>query len=171
MNEYEIRRVELKGLEALDGTFRSGFERTHADNLQDQQAGIKSFFVAWAQEVPVGHVLVNWHDPRQAEPFAAFPDCPEINRLAVIEAFQRRGIATNLIAACEAEAADKGLLQIGLGTNPVIPEDLNLYRRLGYQDSGVGIFDDVYRVLDENGNVITIRDDTRFLVKDIGDTK
>ena len=101
------------------------------------------------------------------KPFAAFPECPEINRLHVLDAFQKNGIAAALIAECEAEAQFKSLRHIGLGTDPAVPIKSNLYYRLGYTESGIGIFDDVYKVRDSTGSVATIREDTKFLIKEL----
>jgi len=167
MESCQIRPVASADLEILDDTFRSEFDRTHADDLVDHNAGLKAYFVAWIGLQPAGHIFVNWQGPRQVEPFAAFPECPEINRLHVLDAFQNRGIASALIAECEAEARAKGFEQIGLGTDPAVPANSNLYYRLGYVDSGIGIFDDVYKVRDSVGSILTIREDTKFLIKEL----
>ena len=53
---------------------------------------------------------------------------------------------------------------MGLGTDPHLPEQDNLYYRMGYRDSGIGIFDDVYRSLDDGAEV---REDTRFVIKEV----
>lgn len=162
----DIRPVAESDLEVLDATFRSEYGRTHADDLQDHLAGIKTFLVAWVDAEPAGHVFVNWDGPRQKEPANAFPDCPEIHRLGVLEAFRHRGIAAALIEACEAEAVARGVARIGLGTDPGLPEESNLYYRLGYADAGLGIFKDVYKIRRET-TVVTVEDDTRFLVKEL----
>lgn len=167
MEPCQIRPIASTDLEIMDDSFRSEFDRTHADDLIDHNAGLKTFLVAWVGSEPAGHVFVNWQGPRQVEPFAAFPECPEINRFHVLDAFQKKGIAAALIAECEAEAQLKGLRQIGLGTDPAVPIKSNLYYRLGYIDSGIGIFDDVYKVRDSAGSVTIIREDTKFLIKEL----
>jgi len=166
MRQTDIRAVAREDLAALELTFRSEFNRTHADDLADQALGEKSFLVAWVNDEPVGHVLVNWQGARQPEPAAAFPGCPEIFRMAVLEPYRRRGIATALARACETEARQRGHVRIGLGTDPAVPEEKNLYIGLGYVDSGIGLFDDVYKVTREDG-VHTVRAVTKFLIKQL----
>jgi GNAT superfamily N-acetyltransferase len=167
MYQPEIRLVSHEDLSALEHTFRSEYDRTHADDLADQARGEKSFLVAWMDGGPVGHVLVNWRGARQPEPAAAFPGYPEIFRLAVLEPYRHRGIATALVRACESEARQRGHARIGLGTDPAVQEEDNLYIRLGYVDSGIGLFDDVYKVT-RGGKVCSVRAKTKFLIKRLG---
>ena len=159
-----IRRADDSDISALEQAFDSSWARTHADDIADQQSGAISFYVAWIDGQPVGHAFVNWTSARQPEPAAAYPDVPEIYRLAVLDAFRRRGIARSLIERCEAEARERGIRVMGLGTDPHLPEQDNLYYRMGYRDSGIGIFDDVYRSLDDGAEV---REDTRFVIKEV----
>lgn len=166
MRQPQITMARRGNLAALEGTFPSEFNRTHADDLADQTLGAKSFLIAWVDDEPVGHVLVNWQGARQPEPAAAFPGCPEIFRLAVLEPYRRRGIATALVRACESEAGQRGHARIGLGTDPAVPNEKNLYTALGYVDSGIGLFDDVYKVTREN-DVYTVRAATKFLIKQL----
>ena len=164
MDKRDIRVAALGDVARLTNTFDTEYQRTHADDVVDNT---KLFLVAWVNEVPAGHVLVHWPGPRQPEPLAAFPDCPEIHRLSVLGPFQRRGIATALIARCELEAQRKGYARIGLGTDPELSVGDNLYYRLGYQDSGIGEFDDCYQRVNDAGDVITIAEPTTFLIKQL----
>ena len=164
MEMLSIRKAEKADVEVLTETFASSWGRTHADDIEDQSRGTLSFYVAWLDEQPVGHAFVSWAGARQPKPAAAFPGVPEINRLSVLETFQRRGIAAKLIAQCEQEARDRGIATMGLGTDPDLPRSENLYFRLGYRDSEVGIFDDVYRWVKDGRE---IREDTQFLIKDV----
>ncbi len=148
----EVRSITRHDLAALEASFYSEFGRSHADDLADQDRGEKSFLVAWWDGSPVAHVLVNWRGARQPEPAEAFPGCPEIFRLGVSEPYRGRGIATELLRACEAKALYRGHTAIGL--------------RLGYGDSGIGLFDDVYQA-ETGGRVHTVRAPTRFLVKQL----
>lgn len=164
MRRLEIRMVTPEDLAALEQVFPSEFNRTHADDLADQALGKKSFLVAWIDGKPAGHVLVNWHGARQPEPAAAFPGCPEIFRLSVRPPYRHRGIATALVRECESEAKSRGHATIGLGTDPAVPEDHSLYIRVGFADSGIGLFHDVYEILRKN-KVQVVKADTKFLVK------
>lgn len=164
MGHPDIRKVTQADLAALDRAFDSEHDRTHADDLADQDRGDKSFLAAWMDNEPVGHVLVNWRGARQAEPAAAFPGCPEIFRLTVLEPYRHCGIATALVRACESLARQRGHAIIGLGTNPAVPTEHNLYAKLGYVDSGIGLFDDVYKVMQGN-RVREVRAPTAFRIK------
>ena len=108
MNALNIKQVEESELPILDATFGSEFNRSHADDLNDQLAGDKMFLVAWFRREPIGHALVRWLGPRASIPWTLYPDCPEIYRLAVLEPFQRQGIASAIIHKCEEAAAGKG---------------------------------------------------------------
>lgn len=166
MRQPDIRKAAREDLAALEHAFLSEYGRSHADDLADQALGEKSFLVAWLGGEPAGYVLVNWQCARQPEPAAAFPGCPEIFRLAVLEPYRRRGIATALVRACESEARERGHVRIGLGTDPAVPDGKNLYMRLGYVDSGIGLFDDVYKVT-RGDEVRTVRAATTFLIKQL----
>lgn len=167
MRQPDIREVAREDLAALEHAYTSEYGRSHADDLADQTLGEKSFLVAWVDGEPVGHVLVNWQGARQPEPAAAFPGCPEIFRLAVLESYRHRGIATALVRACESEARRRGHVRIGLGTDPAVPEEQNLYISLGYVDSGIGLFDDVYKTT-RGSKMYTVRESTKFLIKTLG---
>ena len=164
MNNYIIRPVEAADVDVLNQTFNSEYGRTHADDLADQQRGSRSFLVAWVQDQPAGHVFIHWPGPRSPEPLAAYPGVPEIMRLSVLAPFERRGIATALINACETEAKARDIHTLGIGGDPALSPEQNLYIRLGYEDLGLDLFDDVYKRL-VDGKVITMREPTRYLIK------
>lgn len=160
----EIRILAHDELSVLDHVFPSEYNRTHADDLSDQARGELSFLVAWLDGEPAGHVLVKWTGARQPVPAAAFPHCPEIYRLTVRKRFRRRGIASALVRACVSEAKRLGHTFIGLGTDPSVADENNLYIKLGFIDSGIGLFDDVYEIAQEGGSRV-VRVATKFVVK------
>ena len=163
-----IRPIEKSDLYKMDYTFKSEFGRTHADDLHDQSLSNISFMVAWLHDNPVGHALVRWLGPRIEIVRKDYPDCPEIYRLKVLKEFRSQGIATALIRECENEAVKKGCLLIGLGTNLGISPKYNLYLRLGYELSRVDSYIDEYKTRLDDGTVVTIREDSQFLIKRIG---
>ncbi|MEO0600292.1 MAG: GNAT family N-acetyltransferase [Myxococcota bacterium] len=160
-----IRAVTTDDLPALNRAFASSFGRTHADDLADQATGTLSVIVAFADGEPVGHAFVAWPSPRRAAVRERYPDCPEIHRLAVMKAFEHRGIGAALVGACEEEARRRDFAQVGLGTDPERPEADNLYHRLGYLRSAIDLYDDVYRVAGPDGEAVTVRDPARWLIK------
>lgn len=167
MTEFEIKPVEESQLEKLNETFRSEFDRTHADDLRDQSVGDKLFLVAWLDEEPVGHALVRWLGPRYEVPKKLYPDCPEIYRLGVAPPHQSQGIGTAIIKKCEEAALKKGYRSIGMGTDPDMPIAGNLYYQLGYKKSKAVRYDGSYKRRMDDGSVVTIPDETTFLIKDL----
>lgn len=168
MKELTIRQIEKSDLDKMDCTFESEFGRTHADDLHDQSLCRISFFVAWLNGNPVGHALVRWLGPREEKVRKDYPDCPEIYRLKVLKEFREQGIATAIIKTCEDEALKRHCLLIGLGTNPDISANDNLYKRLGYEPSKVSKYIDTYKTRLKDGTVVTTRKDKQFLIKRIG---
>jgi len=165
MKKLMIRQIKESDLDIMDYTFKSEFGRTHADDLHDQELSNLSFFVAWQNGNPVGHALVRWLGPREEIVRKDYPDCPEIYRLRVLKEFRSQGIATAIIKQCENEAVNRRYLLIGLGTHSCITSKGNLYTRLGYELSRVGIYTDKYKTRLDDEAVVTIRKDAQFLVR------
>ena len=68
-------------------------------------------FVAEADGVFAGYLLINWHP--------AYASCPEIQDLNVLPQFRRRGIATALMDKAEAIIAKRSdHVAIGVGLHP-----------------------------------------------------
>jgi hypothetical protein len=63
-----------------------------------------------------------------------FPGVPLLNHLEVTPAWQRRGIGTALVHACEAAARARGHDVLILGVGLDNPDAKRLYERLGYVD-------------------------------------
>ena len=170
-----LRTLAASDLGTLTATFPPSWGTTHHDNLCEQIAGRLTLIVAWTHDepdslsVPVGRVFIAWDGPRRAAVRARYPDCPEIHTLAVTEAFERRGIGTALVSACEREARRRGVRMVGLGTDPTVPRAHSLYHRLGYLRSDIDHYDDVYQVAGPDGTVHTARDPARWLVKHLDD--
>ena len=168
MTELTIRQIEKSDLGKMDNTFKSEFERTHADDLHDQSLSEISFFIALMNGNPVGHALVRWLGSRDETVRKNYPDCPEIYRLRVLKEFRSQGIATAIIRKCENEALARHHLLIGLGTHSNITSKDNLYIQLGYESSTVGSYTDMYKTRLEDETVVTIRKEAQFLIKRIG---
>ncbi len=168
MEELTIRPIEKSDLDKMDCTFKSEFNRTHADDLHDQSLARISFFVACMRDNPVGHALVRWLGPREETVRSTYPNYPEIYRLRVLKKFRSQGIATALIKKCENEALARHHLLIGLGTHSNITSKGNLYIRSGYEPSKVGSYIDAYKTRLDDGTVVTINKEAQFLIKRIG---
>jgi GNAT superfamily N-acetyltransferase len=168
MTELTIRQIEKSDLDKMGYTFKSEFERTHADDLHDQSLSEISFFIALMNGNPVGHALVRWLGPRDETVRKDYPECPEIYRVRVLKEFRSQGIATAIIRRCEREAIKRNCLLIGLGTHSNITSKDNLYIQLGYEPSTVTSYIDTYKTRSDGGAVATIRKDAQFLIKKLG---
>jgi ribosomal protein S18 acetylase RimI-like enzyme len=78
------------------------------------------YLVAWLGAVPVGHVHVTDDNP------------PEMQDLAVRPEYERRGVATALIAAAEREARRRHAAKIRLEVSVANTAARRLYQRNGY---------------------------------------
>jgi ribosomal protein S18 acetylase RimI-like enzyme len=88
-----------------------------------------TFLIAWDEERPVGHAHVAWDGTKLG--------APEIQDVYVAESARRRGVATALTHAAEAEALARGhdRLSLSVGTGNFAAQAL--YDRLGFADAGL----------------------------------
>lgn len=164
MTRSEVRPLRAGDVDLLEAVFRDTTGRRYGGYL-DSANDASSLFVAWVDDAPVGRVAVAWDGPRRRVVRERYPDCPEIHTLAVLDAFQRRGIGASLVRRCEAEALRRGHRHVGLGTDPSVPDARSLYVRLGYRPSEVDRYDDVYTVVRSDGASRTFSDPARWLIK------
>lgn len=160
-----IRPLTAPDLPAVNAAFGSEFGRTHSDDLDDQGMDHLTFQVAFLDGRPVGHGLVKWAGARDRETAAAYPGCPEIYRMSVLEACQSRGIGTALLRACESEARERGHALIGLGVDDSNLRARALYLRCGYRATELDKCVDRYRVRGDSGKVEWIESPGAWLVK------
>lgn len=82
------------------------------------------YLVAWEGDEPLGHA------------YLALAEAPELQDVSVRPEFRRRGIASALTDAVEAECRERGFdrltLKVALDNEPAQA----LYRKLGYVDTG-----------------------------------
>lgn len=83
------------------------------------------YLIAWERGTPVGHAYLALTDP------------PELQDVDVREEYRRRGVASALTTAVEAEALARGRdrLRVTVGVENAVAQAL--YRKLGYADAGV----------------------------------
>jgi GNAT superfamily N-acetyltransferase len=89
-----------------------------------------TYLVAWEDTVPAGHAHIAWSETHLG--------LPEIQDVFVVPELRRRGIASQLTHAAEAEARARGWDRMSLS----VSQDGNaaasrLYAKLGYADAGV----------------------------------
>ena len=104
----------------------------------EHTTGFRTTFVAQIDTLLVGYTNILWFS--DYIPFAE-AGIPEIADLNVLPMYQRQGIATALIQACEQAIWTRGSTLVGIGVG--LTEDYTgaqaLYPRLGYRDDGRGI--------------------------------
>jgi ribosomal protein S18 acetylase RimI-like enzyme len=88
-----------------------------------------TFLIAWDEGRPVGHAHVAWDGTKLG--------APEIQDVYVAESARRRGVATALTHAAEAEALARrhDRLSLSVGTGNFAAQAL--YDRLGFADAGL----------------------------------
>ena len=84
------------------------------------------FVVAYIEGEPVGCGCI--------KPLSKY-GC-ELKRMFVKQGFRKKGIAVKLFEKLEKEAKKRGYNKILLETGPYQPEAINLYKKLGFQESG-----------------------------------
>jgi GNAT superfamily N-acetyltransferase len=161
-----VRACRQQDVAELERHAPTGPNRYHEARYRRQSAGCGTFLIAFLDEVLVGSAEVMWCGPKEPAVRDRFPDCPEINGLAVVHQHRSQGIGTTIVHAAEELAAQRGHHRIGLGVDDQNPRAAALYRRLGYQDAGCRYLDR-YDHIDQHGIRHEIADPCIFLIKAI----
>ena len=137
-----IRKAEESELELLEREFSPGdVSRYHFQRFEEQQKGKGIYLIAWHEDVPVGHLLVEWGGP-QDQTVATQIDVRGRAYLFAVETrgeYRRRGVATKMVQEGEKLAREHGCEWTGLEVGRVSnPEARKLYEKLGYKDWGLG---------------------------------
>jgi GNAT superfamily N-acetyltransferase len=103
----------------------------------EQQAGGATFLVGWEAGEPWGWALIQWRGCLGGNARASFPACVEVNHLQVRPQHQGHGTGTAILAAAEQRVRDRGITQLAVSVSIENPDAARLYRRLGYQPTGV----------------------------------
>jgi ribosomal protein S18 acetylase RimI-like enzyme len=94
----------------------------------DKVAGFREALVVEVGGAPVGTVSFNEHQE--------FAGLLHLFAFDVAEPFRNRGIGTQLVAAIESAARDKGLTGVYLEVNVENQDAIRLYERLGFRVGG-----------------------------------
>ena len=132
----------------------------------EQHAGGATFLVGWEGDEPSGWALIQWRGCVGENARAAFPGCVEVNHLQVRPEHRGRGAGTAILAAAEQQARDRGTAHIAVSVSPDNTAAARLYRRLGYQSTGV-IDVCSYRWRDDQGGWHDETESSELLVKEL----
>ena len=145
-----------------------GQSKFHIGRMRMQKEGTASYLIAWNGEKPVGHLLIKWDGFGPVMP-ESLKNIPELNSFEVAENTRGKGIGTSLIKAAEDLAIQKGVKTIGLLVNPDNLRAKLLYERLGYHDSGTGIYTDKWEAYDDDGNQFIDSEACLAMIKNLTD--
>ena len=100
------------------------------NRLDQQTEDGSTYLIAWEDDQPLGHAHIAWTKTHL--------NLPEIQDMYVLPDHRRRGIATQLADASEAEARERGWTSISLSVSQERNAEARLlYAKLGYVDAGV----------------------------------
>jgi DNA-binding MarR family transcriptional regulator/GNAT superfamily N-acetyltransferase len=108
----------------IDARFPEGFDRSALVHPEEVSGDAGAFFVAYEENRPVGCGALRRLEPRVGE----------IRHVWVHPDARRLGLARRLLAALEAEAADRGFDVVRLDTHAALKEAQAMYRACGYRE-------------------------------------
>ena len=137
----------------------------NAERCIKQEEGDVTYLLAWLEDLPVGHALIEWDGP-DAEPMASqLLSCPEIEDLFVVPKYRQVRVGSLMLDHAESLAIQRGYIQIGLGVSIDNPRARHLYERKGYQDAGFGEYTSSWFYLDRDGQEQRATEVCNYLVK------
>ncbi len=155
----EATKTDLEALVAREPIEARRLYEVERFRAQENDEGL--LLIAWHGDAIQGRVRLRWwskYDDVREE----FGDFPEINALDAWPTGE--GVGTQVIAACERIAAERGYVQIGIGVEVTNVDARRLYERLGYEFWSEVV--DVWDEFDDAGAVATVhRDPAAYLIK------
>ena len=158
-----LRKGEIPLLDAhLDVERLAG---RHDERFAQQQEGRLTYLIAWLGEIPIGHTMVRWEGTTDAYVADRISDCAHVEDLFVMPEFRSQGIGTRILEHGEWMARKRGFERIGLAVGVDNPRARALYERLGYVDTGFGVFEIGGTYTDIHGKRREWREVCEYLVK------
>ena len=137
----------------------------HDERFAQQQEGRLTYLIAWLGEIPIGHTMVRWEGTTDAYIADRISDCAHVEDLFVMPELRSQGIGTRILEHGERLAIERGFTQIGLAVGVDNPRARALYERLGYVDTGFGVFEIGGTYTDIHGRQREWREVCEYLVK------
>jgi GNAT superfamily N-acetyltransferase len=137
-----IRLLQAQDIQPIAAAFQTlGWDKPAAmykRYLNEQEAGERTVFVAFLDDVFAGYATINWqsHYP----PFRA-QNIPEIQDFNVLPPFRRQGIGNSLMDEAEKTVAQRfPVVGIGVGLYADYGSAQRMYVQRGYIPDGRGLF-------------------------------
>lgn len=135
---FEVRRLAADELERACAHLSWRPRELHERRFAEQAAGRYRYFVAWVDDVAVGHAGLGLPDDRNLWHLVEYGWCGVVDDLFVEPGHRERGIGSALMVAVEAEAVGAGLpaLALDTGVDDGYRPARSLYRSMGWVDRG-----------------------------------
>lgn len=160
----DVRPCSEADLDRLRADWPTSGSDIHGEHHSAQQSGRATYLVAWRGSTPMGSGMVQWTGCMGSNARSAHPDCIEINHLQVRTGLRGQGAGSALIAAAEAIIRSRDHTEAGVGVSPANHDAARLYRRLGYEATGV--YDTCsYTWIDAGGVSPDVTEQDELLVK------
>jgi len=118
-----VKQLEAADVAAVD-------RRLPLSRLRQPAEESSTYLIAWDGDQPVGHAHIAWSGTHLA--------VPELQDVFVLPEQRRRGIASELTRAAEADARSRGWDRISLSVSQDgNPDARELYEKLGFVEAGL----------------------------------
>ena len=156
----QCTKADLKKLVAREPSkARQYFEKSR---YKQQKKGACLLLLAWHGGEIVGRTTLRLRPTYANVRVEHGDDFPEINALDAWPPGQ--GIGSQIIAACERIAAERGATRIGIAVDDTNPDARRLYERVGYAPWGEVV--DEWGEVDDRGRVVLVHQDHAvYLIK------
>ena len=160
----EIRRLSESDLTAFAEHFGEGNPAQLERALQLQAEDAAVMLVAWRYGLPVGRVILHWRPipeaPAEWNSGVCFPE-----EFIVLTPYRSQGIGTALMDEAERLTRVRGYERVSIGVGLDNGRALALYKRLGYEETGLGPFEDGGSFYDHAGRLIEWQETWTFVTK------
>jgi ribosomal protein S18 acetylase RimI-like enzyme len=160
-DECTIRMVEEKDVPELEKNMCRGPLDKHRVRFERQSRGEAVYLAAFADGIPVGHVLVKWEGDVEG--------CPDFEDLLVSPDYRRRGIAERLLLHGGLTAKDRGFAKVGLAVGLENAAARALYAKVGYKDAGRKPYTIGGTYIDQEGHERSWSETCIYLVREFVD--
>ena len=112
----------------------------HANRLARQNAGEVTYLVAWRDNMPMGHLLIEWNGPHDTFIRQRVAPSPYLEDAVVLNEFQSLAVGSQLLLAAEELIEKEGYSAVGLAVDVSNHPAIALYKKHGYTESDIGPF-------------------------------